>query len=306
MLEAEVETLERLWGGEADGADTVSTVTHQHVFGLTFGLAWPLAAGRRFSAVVQHTWEDLLAALAGPSVLISSPAHLTRLAGLAPPARGRTRMIFSAGAPLPPPAAAAAEGLFGTPPVEIFGSTETGAVAWRRGEGEPGLWRALPGVATAAGPGGMLRVTTPFAGGATVELGDRVEMLSGGRLRFGGRADGVVKIEGKRTSLAELERALAELPAVAEAAVVLLPGRTPALGAVVVPSAAGRAEFAAVGAFRFARALRRALAARHEPAVLPRRWRFPAAMPIDPMGKRQAATIAALFAPEPGRVRRRA
>ena len=307
MVEAETEVLERLWGREAEGADSVATVTHQHVFGLTFGLAWSLAAGRRFSATVHHTWEGLFAALTGHAVIVSSPAHLTRLAGLAPaPASHRPRLVFTAGAPLPPGAALATERLFGRAPVEIFGSTETGAIAWRRGRGQPGLWRALPGVAVEPGPDGLMRVATPFAGDAPIELADRVEVAADGRLRFAGRADGVLKIEGKRASLAELERALCALPAVAEAAVVVLPGATPLLGAAVVPSALGRAELEARGPFRFARALRGELARLHEPAVLPRRWRFPLALPIDAMGKRRRDDLVALFVPEPARVRRRA
>jgi acyl-coenzyme A synthetase/AMP-(fatty) acid ligase len=308
MLEAETDALERLWGEEAEGADSVGTVTHQHVFGLTFGLAWPLAAGRPFSAVVHHTWEALLATARGPAVIVSSPAHLTRLAGVPAPSRGRRpRLVFTAGAPLPPESGREVARLFGQAPIEIFGSTETGAIAWRRGRPAPRLWTALPGVEVERRPDGLARVTSPFAGGeAPVELADRVEIAADGRLSFAGRADGVVKIEGKRASLAELERALCALPSVAEAAVIVLPGPAPALAAAVVPSAHGRAELEGLGTFRFARALRGQLARVHEPAVLPRRWRFPVALPIDGMGKRRLSDLLALFDADPVDARRRA
>jgi acyl-coenzyme A synthetase/AMP-(fatty) acid ligase len=49
------------------------------------------------------------------------------------------------------------------------------------------------------------------------------------------------------------------------------------------------------GKFRFVRALRRELLDSHDPAVLPRRWRFIDEIPIDRMGKRRSSEIAALL-----------
>src|SRR6201999_478108 len=46
QLEIEIRTLESLWGETLGDAGCLGTVSHQHIFGLTFRLLWPLMAGR--------------------------------------------------------------------------------------------------------------------------------------------------------------------------------------------------------------------------------------------------------------------
>ena len=77
----------------------------------------------------------------------------------------------------------------------------------------------------------------------------------------------------------------------------MLPGAHPTLGAVLVPSAIGRAELGRTGAFATGRALRRTLANEFEAVVLPRRFRFVDRLPLDALGKTRVAELAALFAP---------
>jgi acyl-coenzyme A synthetase/AMP-(fatty) acid ligase len=297
LLEREAAMLERAWG-ERLGDDSVifGTVSHQHIFGLAFRIIWPLLAGRRFDGSVYFAWETLMAALSGGAGIISSPAHLTRLGGLSPlPEALRPRLVFTAGAPLPATAAAECATIFGQPPLEIFGSTETGAFAWRSGS-KPSPWRPLPGVEVSRSDAGLLRVRSPGVAGASwCELADRIALAADGGFHFEGRADRIVKVEGKRVSLRRLEQDLLALPWVAGAAVMPVTAGRLILGGVVALSPSGEAELARLGKFRFERALRRALAATQESAALPRRWRFVAQLPIDGMGKRRSADILALL-----------
>jgi len=104
----------------------------------------------------------------------------------------------------------------------------------------------------------MLR--SPHASGhGWCEQADRISLTSDGRFRLEGRIDRVLKVEGKRVSLERLEREIARLPWVSEAAVVALSEPRTYLGAVVKLSAAGVAEIERVGKFRFERMLRREL-----------------------------------------------
>lgn len=297
MLEREAEVLEAAWGRFVDPAARVfGTVSHQHIFGLAFKVMWPLASGRPFSAAVHHVWETLVAELGGPSAIVSSPAHLTRLAGLAPLAAGqRPDLVFTAGAPLPDAAMHEAAAIFGTPPVEIFGSTETGAAAWRRGGGGGAEWRTLPGIRVEATSGGLLRIHSPYAEPGGCDLADRADILSEERFLVFGRTDRVAKIEGKRVSLPELEQQLAALPWLEAAAVAALGGERPMLGVVATLSETGRGELARRGKFRFERLLRQTLAGVQDAGVLPRRWRFVDQLPADAMGKRSAAELRALL-----------
>ncbi|CAO3449822.1 hypothetical protein [Azospirillum argentinense] len=293
MLEAEALATEAVLGRLAGPTARVhATVPHQHVYGLNFRLLWPLVTGRPFARTMHELWETALAALDAESVLVTSPAHLTRLAGIAPlPPSRRPALVLSAGAPLPEPAAREAAAIFGTPVNEIFGSTETGAIAHRRREAGDPSWHPLPGVVAGRTPDGRLRVGAPHVEGGEHVGSDLVEMAGDGGFRLLGRADRIAKVEGKRVSLPEVEAQLRRSPLVADAAVLTLEQ----LCAVVVPSAEGAARLADLGAFRFGRLLRRELSAVQEPAGLPRRWRFVSRLPDGALGKRRHADIAALF-----------
>src|SRR5258708_324025 len=208
LFEREASVLEQMWGAELEEIPIVGTVTHQHVFGMTFRIMWPLVAGRPFHSEFHVAWEPLMAQLNGPSMVVTSPAQLTRLGGLSPAtAADRPRMIISAGAPLPAEAANEANGIFGCNPTEILGSTEAGVIAWRRGGSEPVLWRALPSVEVAANDDGVLMLRSPHASGrGWCEQADRISLTTDGRFRLEGRIDRILKVEGKRVSLERLER----------------------------------------------------------------------------------------------------
>jgi acyl-coenzyme A synthetase/AMP-(fatty) acid ligase len=297
LFEREASVLEQMWGAELAENPIVGTVTHQHVFGMTFRIMWPITAGRPFHSEFHVAWEPLMAQLDGPSMIVTSPAQLTRLGGFAPETPvNRPRMIISAGAPLPTEAASDAIEIFGCTPTEILGSTEAGVIAWRRGGPEPVLWQPLPSVEVAASRDGVLLLRSPHASGhGWCEQADRISLSADGRFRLEGRIDRVVKVEGKRVSLERLEREITGLPWVDEAAVVALGERRTYLGAVVKLSAAGVAEIERLGKFRFERMLRRELSSTEDLAVLPRRWRFVDFMPMDGLGKRRVPDVVALL-----------
>ena len=208
LFEREASVLEQMWGAELGEIPIIGTVTHQHLFGMTFRIMWPIVAGRPFHSEFHVAWEPLMAQLNGPSMIVTSPAQLTRLGGLAPErAANRPRMIISAGAPLPADASNEATGIFGCVPTEILGSTEAGVIAWRRGGQEPVFWQALPSVEVAASDDGVLKLRSPHASGhGWSEQADRISFAPDGRFLLVGRTDRVVKIEGKRVSLQQLER----------------------------------------------------------------------------------------------------
>ena len=292
-LQAELDGFQQLWGGSSGCGPVRATVSHQHLYGLTFRLLWPLAAGRPFAAETDELWEALLPLLDADTMLVSSPAHLTRMAGLPALPEGRAPCrVFSAGAKLPAAAGREAASLLGVAPTEIFGSTETGAIASRCGDG---AWRLLPGIAMRCGEDGRLWLRSPAIGGeGWYGTQDLVAPVEGG-FHFLGRADRLAKIEGKRVALPALEQALEQSGWVEAAAVLVLPAPRPRLAAVVLPNAAGRQCLAELGAFRFGRRLRALLARTHEPACLPRQWRFVTVLPAARLGKRDEAGLRALF-----------
>ncbi len=303
VLDAEIAMLESVWGETMARRPVMATVPYRHIFGLTFHLLWPLAGGRPFVSHVDDLWENLLARGVADAVLITSPAHLIRLSGIEPLPQGRRpALVFTAGAPLRATQAREAAVVLGVPPVEMFGSTETGAIATRIQQSGDEPWTALPGVALRTDDAGCMIVQSPFGtGGVPYTTADRIELTSDGKFHFLGRDDGIAKIEGKRVSLAGLEKALTALPWVVDAAVVVLGGSPERLAAAVVPSREGRARLDMLGTFRFSRELRRQLSQVFESAWLPKSWRFVDTLPRGALGKRRDADVKALFLAGRGR-----
>lgn len=305
QLCSEVATLEQLFGDHAHGAAVVATVTHQHIYGLLFKVLWPLAAGRAVHAHSVDFPEQLAALLAqGPCVLAASPAHLKRLpehldwTG----ARAQLRAVFSSGGPLALDSALAAGTLLGRVPREIYGSSETGGVAWRqRSQEHPDdeSWQAFPGVAWRLQDDGALAVRSAhLADDGWLCLADRARHTSAGRFQLLGRSDRIVKIEEKRISLSAIEAALLATPLVDEARVLLCDapaGERQKVAAFIVCSAAGQALLAADGKLALNRQLQLALAGQVEAVAVPRRWRYLERLPINAQGKTTQALLLALL-----------
>ena len=75
QMDREVATLETLFGGLLGSAEVITTVSHQHIYGLLFNVLWPLAVGRAMRARSLSLPQELPTALAErEAVLISSPA----------------------------------------------------------------------------------------------------------------------------------------------------------------------------------------------------------------------------------------
>jgi acyl-coenzyme A synthetase/AMP-(fatty) acid ligase len=307
QLEDEVSGLERSWGALLDGRQALGTVSQQHIYGVLFRVLWPLCAGRPFHAEAVLYPEEMAARLGGrPGYLVSTPAHLRRLAdmsGTAALAR-LCRPFFSSGAPLGEATAARLTEAVGVAPIEVFGSTETGGVAWRQQTGGPEslVWTPFDDVQAGVDACGRLRVASPrVSAPGTLTTGDRVAMRDDGRFVLFGRADRVVKIAGKRLSLPDMEGRLLRHPCVLEAALTVIDrGGEARVAAAVVLSAKGRARLADEGRRPLSAALTAHLAPHWERVLLPRAYRFVAALPEDAQGKVSAAALADLFGSAPG------
>ncbi|MCE9667102.1 AMP-binding protein [Myxococcus stipitatus] len=303
QLTREVSTLHHLFEARlGDGARVLATVSHQHIYGLLFRVLWPLTAGRPFLARSLPYPEDIVAALEeGPAALVASPAHLKRLPATLDWARAarHLRAVFSSGGPLPTDALHACRALLGQAPVEVYGSSETGGIAWRqRTDDDASPWTVMPGVLASVGEDDTLTVRSPHLhppGEATFQTADRVRLVADG-FELLGRGDRLLKLEEKRVSLTAMERALVESGLVREARVVpLTEGHRLILAVVALPSESGWRVHAEGGKRALNQALREQLARRFEPGALPRRFRYLEAMPVNSQGKTPEAALTALF-----------
>jgi acyl-coenzyme A synthetase/AMP-(fatty) acid ligase/3-hydroxymyristoyl/3-hydroxydecanoyl-(acyl carrier protein) dehydratase len=279
-------------------------VSHQHIYGLLFRVLWPLQAGRVIHAHSHDQPEALALALAQrPCLLVASPAHLKRLPEHLDwqGAARQLRAVFSSGGMLAADASLHAASLLGHAPIEVYGSSETGGIAWRqRTDGARDSWSALPFVEwRVSEPEHLLEVRSSQVGpGGWLQLADRIAADGNGGFVLQGRSDRIVKIEEKRVSLEALEAALAGSGLVLEARVIACPERAglrQALAAFVVLTPGGQALFEAGGKAALNKRLREVLAATVEAVALPRRWRYLAQMPVNAQGKTSHAQLLALL-----------
>ena len=299
QLDAEIDALEARFGEGLGEARVLGTVSHQHIYGLLFRVLWPLSAGRAFAPRRVAYPEELAVPGTGPVVLVASPAHLKRLPET-PDWRdfaASLRAVFSSGGPLPADAAQAVRRLWSRSPIEVFGSTETGGVAWRQRTESAEGWTPLPGVEWRLVDDALQVRSRHLAGDGWFATADRAQADDAGGFTLLGRADRIVKLEERRISLDAIERGLLASPLLQDARVVVLPGRRVRLGAVVVASPDGEAALARDGRAFVSAALRASLADRIDAIAVPRRWRFVPALPADAQGKTGVRALRALFHP---------
>ena len=192
-----------------EGLTLVATVPVQHSYGLESSVLLAMLGGAAFESGRPFFPADVaqtLASVPRPRALVTTPFHLKTLllSGIELPP---VDLILSATAPLSPQLALQAEPAMGAVLLEIYGSTESGQVATRRTT-ESEIWenfgqirvRAEPGEAD--GPerfifeGDFLPEPTPMA--------DVLELLDDRRFRLFGRANDLIHVAGRRSSLAHL------------------------------------------------------------------------------------------------------
>lgn len=275
------------------GERFVATVPGHHIYGLIWGVLVPLISGGVLARQTPFFPDAVAARLAELSAtyLVSVPAHLRGIGELdaLPPS---VHSITSSSAPLPAETARKILDRFGRQVINIFGSSETGGIAFQEAPGAP--LTPLAGVRVSADADGRLLIDSPFLppdSPRPLPCDDRVELCPDGRFMLKGRLDGVVKIGGKRVALQEIERRLLALDGVEDAACL----------AEAVDSGRGAEIWAAVVApGQTPRAIRAALRAWLDPVTIPRRLQIATALPREENGKIVRAKLRALFAPSPG------
>ncbi|MEH6626329.1 MAG: AMP-binding protein [Motiliproteus sp.] len=305
QLQHEVEMLELLWPTNPDVV-VLATVSHQHLYGMMFRLFWPFSAGRPFERKLCEYTEDIgyKAENYKAFTLISSPSHLSRMNSTTAWSEisDRCRYVVSSAAPLLKEDSLFVFQLLDAPVREIYGSSETGAIAWRvqRSGPEEARWSALPKVFLHATPEGTLSVdSASLVGDGAIVLPDRVEFNDNGDFSLLGRVDRIVKVEGKRVSLVAMEQMLLVSDLVKQAKVLVLERKRIETVVALVLTQSGISAVKLRGRRAVISLLKGGLREHFENVVLPRRWRFVEQMPYNQQGKLPMAALQTLFDKDP-------
>lgn len=258
----------------------IGSVSVQHLYGLTFRIFLPLHMGWRLGNEQLHYPEYLLAESRHHRTLwVSSPALLTHLNLENIEPNLNIDGIISSGGVLPEQTALALREKLPSPVVEIYGSTETGAIAFRT---QAGLWQPMPNSQLGLNENGALWVENPWIS-QREQTADAVNFYATG-FELLGRIDRIVKLGDKRLSLVKMEQDLLAHPFVQDCYIALHPEYQRPLAWIAL-NAEGIGYFKQQGRKAMINQLRHHLTQTQEKFALPRYWRFTDKLPRNSQAK---------------------
>jgi acyl-coenzyme A synthetase/AMP-(fatty) acid ligase len=252
----------------------VCSVPPQHMFGLETSVMLSLVTGIAVQEGRPLLPGDVGAALAagrGEVAWIATPLHLRALQQ-AGEHLSQCRLVIASTMQLAPALAEKCESLAAAPVMEIYGSTETGAVAMRR-TARDDVWRALDGVRFESSSEGT-RVSGSHFESPRI-LSDHIELAADGGFRLLGRDSDLLKIAGRRASLSGLNLMLQEMPGLQDG-VFFLPATDSSTERLVLIYAGAQIEHATAVEW---------LRARMDPVFLPRAFIRVERLPRSATGK---------------------
>ncbi len=296
QLENEVDALEFTFGGEIP-KDVVfyRSVSHQHFFGMPFGLYWAVSRGSRLSRIAikgGHEWNTSI-----PQVLITSPSFLKSIvetAGQHKNIGAGIQSIFSAGGVLEDSVFSKIIDITKSRVVNIYGSSETGHIAWKS---SPEMaWRLQVGVEFKVPVADVLEIKSKFCPNNDWFQTSDLACQSRDSFEILGRADRIIKIEGTRVSSSHLMASIKESGLVDDCLISDLEnGRRSQLGVVLKLNAAGLQLLETHGRLKLTNGLKESLRGKVNSIAIPRRWRFVDEFPKNSLGKVVKKDLDGLF-----------
>jgi len=268
------------------GLTLVATVPVQHSYGLESSALLAMLGGAAFDSGRPFFPADVVQSLASvpqPRALVTTPFHLKTLllSGIELPP---VDLILSATAPLSPQLAAQAEQAMGGALIEIYGSTESGQVATRRPT-QSEVWETFGEIRVHADHDDSGTERFVFEGDFIPEptpMADVLELVDDRCFRLLGRANDLIHVAGRRSSLGYLNHHLNSIPGIEDGAFWLpddvVDGVVRPVAFVVAPTLDAQAIIAA-------------LRERLEAVFVPRRVVHVAAFPREGTGKLTARSL---------------
>lgn len=277
----------------------VATVPSWHMYGFEWALLLPTVASYTLHCGADFFPGDVRDAIERfnrSTVLVSTPVHLRALLKTPAP-NNPIAATVCATAPLDAALTAATERHLDSTMLEIYGCSEVGSLAWRQPAIES-AWEffdtfevRFADSQTGQDTSNVLEVESNELP-APVTLADRFGAMPNNRYRLLGRATDLVKVAGKRESLSNLNQVLLSMPDVDDGVIYQPSALDPAL----TPLLDNEERLAAfvVGEKLDLVELRQRLAAKLDPAFVPRPIRKIAALPRDTTSKLKLAALAEL------------
>lgn len=286
LIENELLVLSKQWGTQIQNSTFYSTVSHQHFYGLLFTVLLPLISNSIIHSKRLHYPESLYAIQNSKSCLVSSPAFYKRLTSLTvkPNISQENLSLFSSGGFLPETASKYSFDFFGTPVYEVYGSTETGGIAYKTIH-DNNKWRPFPGVRFSVCSEICYVLSSYIKEHEGLQLSDQLEFNKDGSFLLLGRIDSVVKVEEKRVALNDIENRLLESGLITDVAILFIKDRREYIAVAIELNKRGLDKFKENNKIQINTFFRLYLKQFFHTTVLPKKWRYPKHIPRNSQGK---------------------
>lgn len=298
-LEEDNDALGEYWRGNFKHRILLSTVNPHHAFGLVFAVLKPFINGIPIRRERVLEPAEFNSSVKEKYLIITTPSFLRMSLDdeLFKEKKMNNPFIICAGGPLSREHACGVEKIFGVFPLEIYGSTETGAVGWRINKNdEAQWWHPTKSVQISLAEDGCLVFSCDGIHGDSFHTADLAQIRKDGRYLLQGRKDSIVKIAEKRVSLNEVASRIEQTGLCSESVVICMNSTSRSyLASVVVLSSKGATLFESLSHGEKVKHMRKILADSLESVTIPRRWRFVSKIPTNDMGKIDMVAIRCLF-----------
>ena len=225
-LEEEVKALTKLLQ-KYQIKKVIVTVPFTHIYGTLLGLLYPLINELDIVFKEHFLPHDLLETIEDHCLVVTTPLYIKALTKINQTKELHSSVFISSTAPLDQKVAEHFISKFNTDLIQLFGSTETGGIAYKKNYDE--LWTPLDNVVIATNKENELIVKSPFISAVLYENGlhytegkiqtfDYVE-LERSQFKLLGRSSKILKIAGKRYSTIQIENCLEEIEGISKALV---------------------------------------------------------------------------------------
>lgn len=257
-----------------DNLEFITTTSPNHLFGATFYMMLPLNSGYIINTSKINYPEDLVIENAA---LITTPSFLEsmRKYNAEPPVK--PHLIITAGAKLQDETFEYAQTISHRV-IEIYGSTETGIIAYRDTPKTKRL-KLFRGIKILSADDEYTKISTKYSLNPIQSIGDRLKVF-GDEIEFLGRNDRLLKVLEKRISAEDMEKELCKNKFINECYCFEYSGKIAAIAAL---SKSGEDYAIENGSFELSKELKKSLQNSFD--SVPQKWAFTDEIPKTTSGK---------------------
>jgi len=205
----------------------IVTVPFIHLYGTLLGLMYPLFNNIDIFIKEHFLPHDLLDMIDANTMVVTTPLYIKALNKLSEEKDLNESVFVSSTAALPLPEIETFQNKYKADIIQIFGSTETGGIAYKINA--EFLWRPFEGVHISTNDKNELKVRSPFVSNTIYENGFKhtngeiqtFDYIEQERLGFEliGRSSKIFKLAGKRYSTVQIENILESMRGIKKALV---------------------------------------------------------------------------------------